>query len=286
MDYISLEKFLEKKIEHAKTQILGTSVLGRFIYCVKFDFQSRNTVIIQAAIHARENITTDLCCKLIIDISNMYESLKKQGFPNIIFMPMSNPDGVELCYYGLSSVSNRYKRRELYKINKSKDFSLYKANANGVDLNTNFDAKWGSGKDNKLVKGSSDFIGESPMSEPEVQALALLTASEKPVLSISYHAKGEEIYYQFYNKPEFIKRDAKVAKIFAKALRYKIKNTQDYSSGGYKDWCILRHDICSLTIEVGSDKLKHPIKSSAIGQIYKRNKNIIYALIKANKLFN
>lgn len=286
MNYLELEKFLEKKIEYAQTEIIGKSVLNRYIYSVKFDFNMKETVIIQGSIHAREYITTDLICKLIIDVSKNYKKYKALNTPNIIFIPMLNPDGVELCYHGLKSVENKRIKKFLLSINGSKDFSLFKANANGVDLNTNFDAKWGSGKSNKLLPASSDYIGESPMSEPEVQSIAILTNNVKPVFTISYHAKGQEIYYNFFNKKENLKRDFLVAKAINRSLHYKIKNIEGESGGGYKDWCILRFGIPAVTIEVGKDSLNHPIKEKAINQIYNRNKNIIKNLSKVLKIIN
>lgn len=283
MDYRTLEKFLEKKIENAQVEIIGKSVLGRFIYSVYFDFGSNYNIIIHASIHAREHITTDLVCRLIQDISKYYEKYKTMQTPNIIFVPMVNPDGVELCYYGLKSVQSREKRGFLTRINAGKDFSLFKANANGVDLNTNFDAKWGSGKGNKFFASADGFIGHTPMSEPEVQALALLTCRLKPFFTISYHCKGQEIYYQFFNKKENIRRDKNIAKIIAKSTKYKIKDIQCVSSGGYKDWCVQRFGIPSVTIEVGKDELIHPLSINHLPQIYKRNKNIIKCLNRIQK---
>lgn len=283
MDYISLEKYLSKKIDNAIINIIGVSELRRYIYSVCFDFSSKHTVIIHGAIHAREHITTDLIVKLIKDVSLNYSKYKEMGIPNIIFVPMVNPDGVELVCNGLKSVKDRRKRNELLKINGSDDFSLFKANANGVDLNTNFDAKWGCGEQNKLIPSASDYIGESPMSEYEVQALALLTINKKASFTISYHAKGQEIYYQFFNKKENLKRDRKIAKIIAKSLHYKIKNVQNESGGGYKDWCVYRLNIPAVTIEVGKDSLIHPIGLKNLKQIYSRNKGIIKLLKNITK---
>ena len=283
MDYLSLEKFLSKKLEHAKTEVIGKSVLGRFIYAVSFDFESDWSVIIQGSIHARENITTDLILELILKTNNDYYKLKKLGVPNITFVPMVNPDGVELCIKGIKSVKNNTKRRFLLKINGGKNFELFKANANGVDLNTNFDAKWGSGKENKFFPSSNGYVGDSPMSEPEVQALATLTFKIRPCFTISYHSKGQEVYYQFYNKEENLKRDRKIAKIISRTTGYRLINTEGYSSGGYKDWCIKRFNIPAVTIEVGKDSFKHPIQKDKLLQIYKRNKNIIKNLTKILK---
>lgn len=283
MNYRDLENFLSKRIDYSTIEIIGKSVLSRYIYSVCFDFHSEHTVIIQGSIHAREHITTDLICKLIKNVSSNYHKYERLKTPNIIFVPMTNPDGVELCYKGIKSVKNKEKRKELLKLNGGNDFSMFKANANGVDLNTNFDAKWGSGEQNKLYPSSSDYIGRSPMSEPEVQALATLTINKKALFTISYHSKGQEIYYEFFNKKENLRRDKKIAKIVAKSLHYKIKNLENVSGGGYKDWCIFRLNIPALTIEVGKDSFIHPIKEDKLPQIYYRNKNIIKLLSKIVK---
>ena len=150
MRYAELEKILSKKLLHGRVEIIGQSVAKRYIYSVNFDFGSQKTVIIQAGIHAREYITCDLVCKLIADFDKNFTFHKLKCCPNVIFVPMVNPDGVELCQVGLKSVRNLQKRKFLLSIN-GPDFSLYKANLNGVDLNTNFDARWGSGAENCLL---------------------------------------------------------------------------------------------------------------------------------------
>ena len=58
---------------------------------------------------------------------------------------MTNPDGVALALGGLSSVKEPSRADFLRGLNGGEDFSLWKANANGVDLNVNFDARWGAG---------------------------------------------------------------------------------------------------------------------------------------------
>jgi len=167
----------------------------------------------------------------------------------------------------------------------SADFSIYKANANGVDLNTNFDAKWGTGKANVFFPSSHGFVGECSESEPCTKALVSLCKSVKPFFTISYHCKGEEVYYDFFNKKENLKRDKTIAKMVAKSLKYKLVKSESVSSGGFKDWCVCALNIPSVTIEVGSDKLSHPIMEDKINSIYKRNYKIIKLLAKILKEF-
>ena len=286
MNYRELQLFLSKECKKAKVGVFGLTALNRNLYFVKFVFDcSKDYCIITAATHAREHITTDLVCEIIKDVETNFDLYQKRGVPNLIFVPMLNPDGVELCYFGDASVWDKKRRAFLIKINGKKDFSLFKANANGVDLNTNFDAKWGSGASNKFVPAASDYIGQSPMSEAEVKALAFLTLKIKPIFTISYHAKGEEIYYQFYNDKQFLVRDEKIAKIIAKSTSYTIKNVQNVSGGGYKDWCVLRLKIPAVTIEVGKNSLIHPIGKKSLDEIYQKNKNIISVLSEVRKIY-
>ena len=93
-------------------------------------------------------------------------------------------------------------------------------------------------------------------------------------LTVSYHTKGEEIYYNFFQKKGHKKRDKLIAEQFARSTGYLIKNVEKVSSGGYKDWCVQKLGIPALTIEVGSDDLTHPIKAIHLQEIFERNKMV------------
>lgn len=219
-----------------------------YYFCVK---KTPNPVVlVQYSIHAREHITTHLALKQLKD----YLHNGKKG--TVYFLPLTNPDGVKIA------------------LSENK---LFKANARGVDLNVNFDAKWGTGESNKLVKGDSDYIGEYPFSEPETRALRDFTLRVKPNITLSYHSKGEEIYYEFFQDKKRKKRDYKIAKKLAKVTGYAIKPTKN-SAGGYKDWCIETLKIPAFTIEVGRDNLSHPIGYKYLDEIYEKNKDVINVL--------
>ena len=281
MDYIKLEKFLKNKIPNADLDVIGKSVLGRNVYSVTFNFESKYNVIIQAAIHAREHITTSLVVEFIKEVSNNFDFYKQLNMPNLIFIPMANPDGVMISCRGLKSVKDEKIKSELQKINISKEsFAFFKANANAVDLNNNFDANWGTGKENVKMPAFHGYIGKWPESEPETKALVNLTKNLKPCFTISYHCKGEEIYYDFFQKGRERKRDREIAKLFAKETGYKIKSTEKSSSGGYKDWCVQKLKIPSITVEVAGDNLSHKKKEKFLTDVYQKNKNVLQLLPK------
>ena len=187
-------------------------------------------------------------------------------------IPIVNIDGVSLVLNGLKN--KRKTTKFLKTFNEKTDFSLYKSNANGVDINTNFNAFWGQGKSNVKVAGFSDFVGFSPNSEPETQALIDFTSKINPDLTISYHAKGEVIYYDFIGlKKKFSKKQKAIAKIISNHLKYKYEKAKN-STGGYKDYCLLNLGITSFTIEVGNDSFSHPFPNEELGIIFNQNKNL------------
>ncbi len=229
---------------------IGSTVNGKLIPYLVVQKTMYPTLLVQYSIHAREYVTTYLALKQVEQFSD------KGKVGTVFFVPMVNIDGVKIA------------------LEKK---PLYKANANGVDLNVNFDARWGAGKQNVRYICDQNFIGEYPFSEPESKALKDFTLLVKPDMTISYHSKGEEIYYEFFQDEKRLKHDYDLAKIVASTTGYTIKSTPD-SCGGYKDWCIDTLKIPSLTIEVGDDGWQHPIKKDKIKEIYQKNECVLCAL--------
>ena len=161
-------------------RLIGHSVLNKPIYLFTVRKTIFPTVIVQCAMHAREYITAYLCLKLI----ERFDCLGKVG--TVHFIPTVNPDGIEIAL-----TQN----------------PLYKANVNGVDLNVNFDARWGKGEKNVFQKGDENFVGNYPFSAPESRVLRDFTLAVCPNLTISYHSKGQEIYWEFYQSELEKKRD-------------------------------------------------------------------------------
>ena len=275
-----LEKFIENHCHLYDVVVIGKSVLGENIYAVNKEFdKSFKWVLVTAGIHAREHLSCDLVCELIKKMRG-----KKLGY-NISFVPLINPDGANLCLGGISFLQKN-ERKRLIEINDSKDFSLYKANANGVDLNNNWDANWDMNFKNKTAPASQGFYGNAPMSEPEVQCLASWVKKLDLFLTISYHLKGEEVYFDFFQDERRYERDKTIAKVFSKSTGYKIKSTQNVSSGGFKDWCVQELKIPALTIELGNDRFSHPFPKEQLATICKQQAHFFEDVQKSLEVFN
>ena len=166
---------------------IGKTVFGREIYAVRCGEGAPVGVAVYA-IHGREFITAKLA----------FEQYKIGVIGSVWLIPLVNADGALLSQVGLTSAPV-YERKKLRAVNgNSEDFSLWKANGRGVDLNVNFDADWGKGVRNVFSVGPENFVGETPFSEPESRALREFTLKIQPDYTISYHTKGEEIYWYFH----------------------------------------------------------------------------------------
>lgn len=263
--YTEIENFY--KTAKTEKRSIGTSVLGRNLYALKVG-QGKPIGIAQYAIHGREFITAKLALA-------HYEIGVKKG--SLWLLPMLNPDGCLLSQIGISSVSDTERKTRLLELEPSGNFTRWKANANGVDLNVNFDAKWGKGAKNVFYPSSENYVGVSPFSEPETKALKAFTEEIRPDYTLSYHTKGEEIYWYFSQNERDALRDKRLATTLAKTTGYTLAQAVG-SVGGYKDWCIQRFHIPSFTIEAGADTLSHPIRQNNFENILRPNKFAIFEL--------
>ncbi len=221
MIYDEIKRFYDNY--KGKKCVIGYSFYGKEIFAFHIGSPVGRQFISTYAIHGREWITARLAVK------HIKRGVKKGGGWVI---PLVNPDGAK--------ISQTVK-------------PMWKANARGVDLNCNFDADWGSGRLNTAERGGENCIGDYPFSEAETAALRDFTLKIRPFVTLSFHTKGEEIYWQYDGAG-----DSRGARILSAATGYESKIIYG-SAGGYKDWCIKKLGIPAYTIECGFDGLAHPI---------------------------
>ena len=251
-------------------RIVGSSLLKRNLYAIKLG-KGEPVGIAVYGIHAREWITAKLAMT--------HYAYGAVG--SVWLLPLINPDGALLSQKGLFSAKDSAYVRFLSAYG-DQELRLWKANARGVDLNVNFDAEWGKGKYNVRKRGGANYIGERPFSEPETLALKKFTQEISPDYTVSFHTKGEDIYWYFGQSLDTCLRDYRIARALEGATGYPLRLAKG-SVGGYKDWCISTLKIPSFTVEVGNDGLKHPLRGAAFTDICRRCGSALYALSKAVK---
>ena len=255
--YEEVEAFY--KSYRGEKKIIGRSAEGRSLFALRIG-RGGPVGISQYAMHAREWITAFL---------GLEHARRGVSRGSVWIIPLINPDGALLATQGLASVSAG-RRKYLKSLNGSGDFSLWKANAEGVDLNVNFDARWGTGAKNIRKPAPENYIGETPFSAPESAALRDFTLEVRPQFTVSWHTKGEEIYWRFYQPLPRLMWDRRLARALARSTGYPLRSA-GRSAGGYKDWCVEKLKIPAFTVEVGSDKLPHPLGFEALNDILKHN---------------
>lgn len=249
-------------------RIYGNSLFGRNLYAVRLG-EGSPVGLAQYALHGREFITAKLAVE---------QFLQGGVFGSVWLLPLTNPDGALLSQRGLETAPGSFRTTLLQYNGNKADFSLWKANGRGVDLNVNFPARWGEGVKNTRVPSGENYIGQTPLSEPETIALQAFTLEIRPDYTLSYHTKGEEIYWYFY-QPEAA-RDRGLGEVLSKSTGYPLANAYG-SAGGYKDWCIQRLGIPAFTIEVGKDKFAHPLGEGALPDIIQNNRFSLHDISKA-----
>lgn len=264
------------ELENVEFFTVGYSLLGKPIYGVHIGSYNGNQILMEGAIHAREWVTAPL----LVDIVKYLFNTPMNGGMYVI--PMSNPDGVKLVLDGVEDFPCQKLRDFLINVNDgSEDFSLWKANSNAVDLNVNFNALWGGGSQNVFCPAPGNFVGYYPNSEREVRDLIDFTLKNQPNGTLSWHTKGQVIYYGFETlSQEQLERDLVIAQQLSAVNGYEIIKTQN-STGGYSDWVSLNLGVPAYTIEVGNVNIPHPIGEENLPLIFEQNKDVPMAFLNA-----
>lgn len=244
---------------------IGKSVCGNEILCAHKGGYSGRQLIVTAGIHARECYTAYAALRQFAE----FDGCGKDG---AYFIPLVNPDGALFFETGDTQGSSTLERFE-------NDNRKWKANADGVDLNCNFDANWGTGVQNKRVAGASDYIGVSALCAPESSALAQFTARVKPNMTLSYHCMGGELYWEFFQRGAARVRDECVAENIARYIDVKKVDGHLGSAGGYKDWCVQKLGISAVTVELIKSG-DHPFAASDFARDIELNARLPQYILK------
>ncbi len=276
---------LKADIEELKSEFsclevtsIGKSVWGKGLFCLKLG-SGPTKLIYSGAHHGMEWITSAMLVKFVREYLACERDKKAlNGFnvealgkrATVFVVPMVNPDGVRLSALGLPNWLDIWTKQRLLRQNASMDFKKWQANANGVDLNHNYDAMWQKSKEMEMEygiysPGPTRFSGPRPESEPESFALAEFTRKTDPHLAIAFHSQGKVIYHGFLGKEP--PNSLRIARAFTKISPYKLDNTEGISSfAGYKDWFVDKFNRPGYTVEVGLGQ--NPLPFSDLPKIY------------------
>lgn len=259
---------------------IGNTVLGKDIPEIEIG-NGEKQVHYNASFHANEWITTPILLTFLNDyLLSLTNHRPIRGLAtsplyvqtNLSIVPMVNPDGVDLVLNG-PPTEEPSRSNVIEWNNDNMDFSGWKANIRGVDLNDQFPAEWERERArNPKTPGPRDYGGESPLSEPEAIAMADLTKDKDFARVLAFHTQGRVIYWGFENlePPE----TEAMVKEFSRVSGYEPVQTIE-SYAGYKDWFIQDWRRPGFTVELGSGT--NPLPLTQFDEIYEEALGIFLA---------
>lgn len=244
---------------------IGRSVQGRNLWGLTLGSGKRR-VLIAATFHASEWLTTLVCLRLCEELCYAiarerplcgWDVRRAMAGRSIVFVPMVNPDGVEIALHDPS-------RR-------------WQANADGVDLNHNFNAGWEILQQFEKEKGingpcSRQWGGPCAESEPETKALVALCRRADFRHVVALHSQGEEIYWQYGEHTP--SESYLMAMSMAAVSGYRVGMPTGLAShGGFKDWFIEEFHRPGFTLELG--KGNNPLPLSDFEMVYEKAREML-----------
>jgi len=201
-----LDCLTEKYSDYVFPLTVGFSEFGYPLKAVRIGKKKINpySIFMVGNIHARE----DYSSKLVMKFLNLYlMSIKGESemYPyaksyldslDIYIMPVANPDGLKIAHQDWEGIEKW--RYDVCKMIRKEGFEEWKANGKGIDLNDSFDDgnhHLKHGDEGEVEPASEDFKGYFPAEPVETKYLQDFVNKLKPLMTISYHTKGDLVYW-------------------------------------------------------------------------------------------
>lgn len=256
---------LRRQFPFVYAKMLTRTAFGRPLWALQLGGGSRK-ILITAGHHANETITSDavwqwlfLFCAAVRDGQALHgvsaRALYRRSM--LYLVPLVNPDGADLTAGFCAADSPEYRAAAAIAAQyPAIPFpSGWKANLCGVDLNLNYPARWEAARRIKKERGVSgpaprDFVGFSPLDQPETAALAAFSRCIHPDLMLALHTQGAVIYA---GPDETAPAESRsLAAAFAAASGYPVEPVPPESANaGFKDWFLQVFKRPAFTIEAG-----------------------------------
>lgn len=255
---------------------IGESVMEKKIFCIKVGTGDKK-LFINGSHHGLEYLTSAFIMKFFDELSKAYQNkdtffsydvCKLLSKVSLYAVPMVNPDGVDIAVNGID-ITNPYHRRLISRVGIHSFNKVWQSNANGVDINHNYDANWHPVEEHA---SPSKYAGPYSESEPETKAIVDFVRAENFDMLIAFHSQGGEIYYDFDGS--ISKNSLDIAKHLASVSGYSVAiPTGSAAFGGCKDWFIKEFGKAGFTIEIGHGK--NPLPDEMLNKIYDENAKIV-----------
>ncbi|WP_342564693.1 M14 family metallocarboxypeptidase [Paenibacillus sp. FSL R7-0345] len=290
-----IERLVKAHPDLVSMESLGQSPYGRQLWAVKLG-RGESVLFLNGSHHAREWMTSTVLMKMIDTYAGAYVNNTNIANYNvrrlldevsIWIVPMVNPDGVTLSQQGTAGLSAELaKTLRLYNGNSS-NFTRWKANMQGIDLNRQYPANWNAIKNAGSFPKYQNYKGQRPAQAPEVQLMMDFTYRIDPEVTISYHSSGEIIFWHFNTLSSNVARDQAMARELSRITGYSlVAPEKNPSGGGYKDWFIQEFGRPGYTIEIAKYAGESNVPLSQFASVWNDNRTVgLYSAMQSYSLW-
>lgn len=283
LDIQQLQKTYDGAME---VKVIGQTHFGHDIPAIKLG-DGKDSVLLIGSHHGREWMTTSLLMAMLETYVSAYTKGTKVGpyetdmlrDVSIWFVPMHNPDGVDIQQQNIPL----FFADQVFYMNEGKgDYSRWKANGVGVDLNRQYPAGW------RALSGASSpsfqfYKGKRALESMEAQAITTFVDRIQPQMAVAYHSTGEEIYWNYHNGKNK-QRDHSIASDISELTGYRLaKPPKRATGGGFTDWFITKYHKPALTIEICPPMVNSPPPLSTFPEVWRRNQYVGLKLVEEVK---
>ncbi len=254
-------------------QIIGESVEGRplRVYTIEgtgidSGTNPNGTLVVVGAIHGGYEWNSGLLAWELLEHYRNNTREIPEGF-TLHIIPLMNPDGL----YKVAGTADPSSLNPADFNRPREELLPGRFNANGVDLNRNFDEEWRS---TSYLGRMEVNGGSSPFSEPESRAVRDYIEGINPDAAVFIHSAANTIWYG--GLPDNWAPGRRLAEIYSRASGYRVHEDvddepRDYPITGTASGYFYTQELPTLTIEL----------SNRTGPETDRNINGMNALIQA-----
>jgi predicted deacylase len=230
------------EIVSPREEVIGRSVEGREIIARTYGTGTTSLLFV-GGIHGGYEWNSVLLAYEFIDYLNTYPELVPEGM-SVTIVPNINPDAV----FQVVGKEGRFAIDDAIGVETSIQEAA-RFNANGVDLNRNFDCKWQPKSTWRSVEVSA---GTEAFSEPEAQAIKSIVETLQPIGVVFWHSKSNAVYASEC-EDGILPDTLSLMKIYADAAGYPSVDSFDaYPITGDAEGWLASVGIPAITVELST----------------------------------